>query len=139
MKTEYNRPLVVLLVYLLAGVVAIFAVFFTIMAFGNNTGPGPLALFLPAAAIALIGYALELLTRILHQLDRIRGQLEGTVTVIPPAPGDLDYFLDENDKSTGPFPLKVLLNRLRMGTLRGSAPVRLVGTKTWVELETLET
>jgi hypothetical protein len=143
MNTEYKKPVVVLLLYVAAALAAIFAMFCLIMSFGDRApGSSVIILLCVAAALYIIGYALELLSRILHQAERIRVKLDGPVTGAPPDlgnAGDLEYFLKENNKSSGPFPLKVLLNRLRMGTLRGSAPVRLAGTKTWVELETLDT
>ena len=152
MKTEYERPLVVLLVYVAAIILAIVALFVTV-----HGGPGALVLFGPAAVAFLTGYALELLSRILHELRRIREQAEmGTVFVAPaaspadraqaiasgsptPLREDFDYFLLDNLKSTGPFPLKALLNRLHMGTLQGDAPVQRAGSKNWVALETLDT
>jgi hypothetical protein len=135
MKTEYKRPVVVTLLYILAGVVAFLALFFTIIALGNGRAAGPIVFFVPAAVIYLIGYLFELLSRILHQTGRIREKLEGPVVVTAPDPV---YYLLDNQKPTGPFPLKVLLNRLRMGTLLGSAQVQLAGSKTWVALETLD-
>ena len=51
-------------------------------------------------------------------------------------PKEPEYYLMVDRKSTGPFPLSVLLRRLRMGTLLGSAQVRGEGTR-WVPLQTL--
>ncbi|HWB59744.1 MAG TPA: hypothetical protein VG733_09635 [Chthoniobacteraceae bacterium] len=139
MKTDYERPVVVWLVYLAAGIVAAIALCLAFVAFLHDAGVGFVAPLLLAAGIFLIGYVLDLLARILHEATRIRVKLEGPVTVAPPAHEEVQYFLQINEKSTGPFPLKVLLNRLRMGTLLGAAQVQRIDGGNWVPLETLET
>ena len=135
-KPEYKIPVVVTLVYIVAALVAIFALLGAIF---SQAGFGAFALLGPAAGIFLVGYALELLSRILYELHRVREQVEGTVVVAPPAREEVPYFLQVDQKSTGPYPLKVLLNRLRMGTLRGDVHVQRIDGGNWVPLETLET
>ena len=81
MKTEYETPAMVLLVYVAAVILAIVALFATV-----HRDPGALVLFGCAAAAYLIACALELLSRILHELRRFREQAEmGTVFVAPAA------------------------------------------------------
>lgn len=136
---EYKSPGVVTLLYFAAAIVAVTALCVTVLELAGHEGPGGLGLFIPAAAIYLVGYALDLLSRILHEVGRVREKLEGTVAVAPPPPGEVDYFLLDNQKSTGPFPLKVLLNRLRMGTLPGNAKVKRFDGGDWIPLDMLET
>lgn len=136
---EYQAPAVVTLLYFAATIMAVVALCVTVLAMANRGALDGLALFVPAVVIYLIGYAFALLSRILHEVQRIREKVEGTVSVAQSAPGDMPYFLLDHQKSTGPFPLKVLLNRLRMGTLPGNAQVKSSDAGNWIALETLET
>ena len=152
MKTDYTSPFFVAMLYAIGTLLGVGALIFGIA--GHGAG---FALVLPAIGLFLLAYLFDVLTNILHELRHIRRQVEDGTLFTAPAPtdaarreppgaespspvrGSFEYYLMVNERSTGPFPLRDLLDRLRTGALGGDSQVQRTGSTNWVSLATLAT